>query len=43
MALTDNGDLIRGLGYVSLYAAYLEEAIEEVFSAVNSVNGVHDC
>lgn len=42
MALTDDGDLIRGLGYVALYAAYLEEAIEEVFSAVNSANGVHD-
>ena len=42
MALTDDGDLIRGLGYVALYAAYLEEAIEEVFSVVNSVNGVHD-
>lgn len=42
MALTDDGDLIRGLGYVALYAAYLEEAIEEVFSAVNSVNGIHD-
>jgi hypothetical protein len=42
MALKDDGDLIRGLGYVALYAAYLEEALEEVFSAVNSVNGVHD-
>lgn len=27
MSLTDDGDLIRGLGYVALYAAYLEEAI----------------
>jgi hypothetical protein len=41
MALTDDGDLIHGLGYVALYAAYLEEAIEEVFSAVIAVNGVH--
>lgn len=32
MALTDDDDLIHGLGYVALYAAYLEEAIEEVFS-----------
>lgn len=42
MALTDDGDLIRGLGYVALYAAYLEEAIDEVFTAVNSVDGVHN-
>ncbi len=40
MALTDDGDLIHGLGYVALYAAYLEEAIEEVFSAVIAVDGV---
>jgi hypothetical protein len=29
MALIDDGDLIRGLGFVALYAAYLEEAINE--------------
>jgi hypothetical protein len=29
VALIDDGDLIRGLGYVVLYAAYLEEAIDE--------------
>lgn len=36
IALTDDGDLIYGLGYVALYAAYLEVALEEVFSAMNS-------
>jgi len=31
MTLKDDGCLIRGLGYVALYAAYLEEAIEDIF------------
>ena len=31
MPLKDDGCLIRGLGYVALYAAYLEEAIEDIF------------
>lgn len=34
MALIDDGDLIRGLGFVALYAAYLEEAVDECLSAV---------
>jgi hypothetical protein len=34
MPLKDDGDLIRGLGYVALYAAYLEETIEDIFFAV---------
>lgn len=28
MAIVDDGDLIRGLGYIALYAAYVEEAID---------------
>lgn len=28
MPLDDDGDLIRGLGYVALHAAYLEEAVD---------------
>jgi hypothetical protein len=28
MALADDGDVIRGLGFVALYAAYLEEAVD---------------
>lgn len=39
MTLQDDGDLIKGLGFVCLYAAYLEEAIDDVFSAVIVVNG----
>lgn len=38
MALVDDGDLIRGLGYVALYAAYLEEAIDDVLEAVANVH-----
>ena len=34
MALIDDGDLIRGLGFVALYAAYLEEAVDECLSVV---------
>lgn len=36
MALVDDGDLIRGLGYVALYAAYLEEAVDECLNVVAS-------
>lgn len=39
MMLSDDGDLIRGLGYVALYSAYLEDAIETVFQEVLHVNG----
>jgi hypothetical protein len=28
MALKDDGDIVRGLGFVTLYAAYIEEAVE---------------
>ncbi|WP_382221262.1 hypothetical protein [Hydrogenophaga atypica] len=34
MALIDDGDLIRGLGFVALYAAYLEEAVDDCLSVV---------
>jgi hypothetical protein len=34
MALVDDGDLIRGLGFVALYAAYLEEAVDECLAVV---------
>jgi len=39
MTIQDDGDLIKGLGFVCLYAAYLEGAIEDVFSAVIAVSG----
>ena len=28
--LQDDGDIVRGLGFVALYAAYLEEQIENL-------------
>lgn len=34
MAIIDDGDLIRGLGYVALYAAYLEEGVDEVLTVI---------
>lgn len=33
MGLRDDGDIIRGLGYVALYAGYLEEGIDECAAA----------
>jgi hypothetical protein len=35
MAPPDDGDIIRGLGYVTLYAAYLEEEIELLFNRIS--------
>jgi hypothetical protein len=29
--LNDDGDVIRGLGFVTLYAAYMEEAVDDCF------------
>ena len=29
MTLKDDGDTVRGLGFVTLYAAYMEEAVDE--------------
>ena len=29
MTIKDDGDIARGLAFVTLYAAYMEEAIEE--------------
>lgn len=34
MTLIDDGDLIRGLGFVALYAAYLEEDVDECLNVV---------
>ena len=33
MVVVDDGDIIRGLGYVALYSAYLEEALDECLEA----------
>lgn len=29
MPMTNDGDIVRGLGYTTLYAAYMEEAVDE--------------
>lgn len=29
MPIADDGDIVRGLGFVTLYSSYLEEAVEE--------------
>ena len=34
MTLVDDGDLIRGLGFVALYAAYLEGAVDECLHVI---------
>lgn len=35
--LEDDGDVVRALGFVSLYGAYLEEQIEEVIYLLDAV------
>lgn len=39
MPLNDDGDLIRGLGFVALYAAYLEEAVDECLACLFPAGG----
>jgi len=29
MVMTNDGDIVKGLGYTTLYAAYMEEAVDE--------------
>lgn len=35
----DDGDIIKGLGFVVLYSAYLEEEIDEFFETIKKVAG----
>lgn len=42
MTLIDDGDLIRGLGFVALYAAYLEEAVDECLAVVSAHDAGYD-
>lgn len=42
MALQDDGDLIRGVGYVAIYAAYVEEEIDALLDSLASVEAVDD-
>lgn len=42
MNLRDDGDIIRGLGFVALYAAYLEEATDECVAALAKADSALD-
>lgn len=42
MPIRDDGDLIRGLGFVALYAAYLEEGIDEVVEVLAAAHPEFD-
>lgn len=35
--LNDDGDIVRGLGFVALYSAYLEEQIDNLLFMLNAV------
>ena len=35
--LNDDGDIVRGLGFVALYAAYLEEQVDNLLEALDRV------
>jgi hypothetical protein len=35
--LNDDGDIVRGLGFVALYSAYLEEQIDNLLIMLNTV------
>lgn len=38
MALESDGDVVRGLGFVTLYAAYLEEEVDALLDLLSSVD-----
>jgi hypothetical protein len=40
--IPDDGDIVRGLGFVSLYAAYLEEQIENLLAMLSSIEPYDD-
>ncbi|QWF72134.1 hypothetical protein KEF85_06710 [Methylomonas paludis] len=42
MTLIDDGDLIRGLGFVTLYAAHLEKWIDECIKVIIAHDAKHD-
>jgi len=35
--IPDDGDIVRGLGFVTLYSSYLEEQIENLLSMLNAI------
>jgi len=38
MMIEDDGDVIRGLGFVALYAAYLEEQIDDLLTLLSAID-----
>jgi hypothetical protein len=42
MPVKNDGDLIHGVGYVAVYAAYVEEAIEEVIKVILASDSTAD-
>jgi hypothetical protein len=42
MALADDGDLVRGVGFVAIYAAYLEETIDSLLQALAPLGSIDD-
>jgi len=37
MPLADDGDLVRGLGFVTMYSAWLEEDVDEILRVIDPV------
>ena len=42
MSLADDGDLIRGVGYVAIYSAYLEEIVDDLLFALDCLGEKED-
>ena len=42
MALKDDGDIVRGVGFVTIYAAYLEEQIDELLEVLHRIKSITD-
>ncbi len=38
MALGDDGDIVRGLGFVSMYSAWIEEDVDDILRLLSSVS-----
>ncbi len=37
MPVADDGDIVRGLGFVTLYAAWVEEDVDDLLRLMNAV------
>ena len=42
MPIADNGDVIKGIGYVAIYAAYLEESIDDCMEHLIQNGLIHE-